>query len=645
VNETFNPFNPNRLWPQQLASAQLAVFFSENEHQLSLGFDEAPACRPTAKEDLVTRAWFAATASGTTLDRYLIDNEMVDEDTLYRAFANVLGVPFLNGPFAFPDDLDGLSLLESGHAPLLPDNGVQSYIVAPTGGHFEGLLRAKAMGIKTFEGANVSVTSPHDFKIAVRKRFGPCIAADANRRLALTAPWMSAEKIFGWWSALGIGLGIVLFFLALLAVPDVWDVMCFGLIIFPSVPSLQLKTLAIMAGNIQEPVPGILLDRDLPTYTVLVPVYREARIISRLVQRLRRIDYPRTKLDFKILVESDDFETQSALRCEKLPPNFDVIVCPPGKPRTKPRALNIGLSYAKGEYVVIYDAEDEPEPNQLRKVAAQFSIADKTVACVQARLAIDNIDDSWVSRLFALEYAGLFDGLLPGMSATRQPIPLGGTSNHFRRSTLEACFAWDAWNVTEDADLGLRLAGLGYQSIVIDSTTWEEAPVNLRAWFHQRSRWLKGWIQTALVISKPARYASQSIPRLTRFEILVISWSAVISCLFHPVLLLIPGLIFGISTEDAVRSALHLTLWSFISLFVTISGLLSITIMSIGAQRRGVSFSLNDICYLLLYSLMKTAAAWRALFDFIVAPTHWNKTEHGIARSSRLYSEHGLRRI
>jgi cellulose synthase/poly-beta-1,6-N-acetylglucosamine synthase-like glycosyltransferase len=278
-------------------------------------------------------------------------------------------------------------------------------------------------------------------------------------------------------------------------------------------------------------------------------------------------------------------------------------------------------------------------------VAAQFSIADKTVACVQARLAIDNIDDSWVSRLFALEYAGLFDGLLPGMSATRQPIPLGGTSNHFRRSTLEACFAWDAWNVTEDADLGLRLAGLGYQSIVIDSTTWEEAPVNLRAWFHQRSRWLKGWIQTALVISKPARYASQSIPRLTRFEILVISWSAVISCLFHPVLLLIPGLIFGISTEDAVRSALHLTLWSFISLFVTISGLLSITIMSIGAQRRGVSFSLNDICYLLLYSLMKTAAAWRALFDFIVAPTHWNKTEHGIARSSRLYSEHGLRRI
>jgi cellulose synthase/poly-beta-1,6-N-acetylglucosamine synthase-like glycosyltransferase len=645
VNEALNQFSPFKRWPQQLASAQDAAIFSDNEHQLSLGFDESLLHRQTMLEDLITRAWSAAAASGTTLDRYLIHNEMIDEDTLYRAFARVLELPFLNGPLSFPDDLDGLSLLRSGHGPLLSDNGVRSYIVAPTGGHFEGLLKAKALNIKIFEGANVSIATPTNFKYSVRKHFGPCIAANANRRMAITAPWLSAEKIFGWWSALTICLGLSFLLLAVIAVPDVWDAMCFALIIFPSVPSLQLKTLAIMAGSIQEPEPLAMLDGDLPTYTVLVPVYREARIISRLIQRLGRIDYPRGKLDVKILVESDDAETQLALRLQNLPPFFDVIICPPGKPRTKPRALNIGLSYAKGDFVVIYDAEDEPEPNQLRKVAAQFSIADKTVACVQARLAIDNIDDSWISRLFALEYAGLFDGLLPGMSATRQPIPLGGTSNHFRRSTLEACFAWDAWNVTEDADLGLRLAAFGYRSIVIDSTTWEEAPVNLRAWFHQRSRWLKGWIQTALVISKRARYSRKTTSWWTRFEISVISWSAVTSCLFHPILLLVPGLIFGMSAEDAVRSAVHLTLWSFISLVVTISGLLSMIVLSIGAHRRGLSLKINDISYFLLYSLMKTAAAWRALFDFIVAPTHWNKTEHGLARSSRLNSERAFKKI
>ena len=237
--------------------------------------------------------------------------------------------------------------------------------------------------------------------------------------------------------------------------------------------------------------------------------------------------------------------------------------------------------------------------------------------------------------MFALEYAGLFDGLLPGMSVTRQPIPLGGTSNHFRRATLEKCLGWDAWNVTEDADLGLRLACLGYQCIVMDSTTWEEAPIDMSAWHNQRARWLKGWMQTAFVLMRYSASQRSKISTFKRFEIAVISTSTVISALFHPLLLLIPGLMLAPSSELVIRSALHLTIWSFVGFGFAASGLLSLAIISVGAHRRGFRLRLSDLAYLFLYSLLKTLAAWRALVEFVVAPTHWHKTEHGLARSSR----------
>ena len=368
---------------------------------------------------------------------------------------------------------------------------------------------------------------------------------------------------------------------------------------------------------------------------MLVPIYREARIVPALMERLKRLDYPRAKLDIKIIVEIDDLQTQNALARETLPPFFDIIVCPSGIPRTKPRALNIGLAYAKGDYIVVYDAEDEPDPDQLRKAAATFASGDRKLGCVQARLAIDNAADGWIARMFALEYAGLFDGLLPGMSVTRQPIPLGGTSNHFRRTLLHTCLGWDAWNVTEDADLGLRLAGLGYHCVVMDSTTWEEAPVDWLAWYNQRTRWLKGWIQTAFVVARNGHRWRQSVSALKRLEISVISTSSVVSALFHPLVLVILGALLAPPTDSVFRSSVHLTLWSFITVVFVASSALSLAILVVGARHRGLTLRVRDSVGLLLYSLMKTVAAWRALFEFAVAPTHWHKTEHGLARRSR----------
>jgi cellulose synthase/poly-beta-1,6-N-acetylglucosamine synthase-like glycosyltransferase len=163
------------------------------------------------------------------------------------------------------------------------------------------------------------------------------------------------------------------------------------------------------------------------------------------------------------MLEADDHETREAVERLAPGPCYDIVVAPAGYPRTKPRALNIGLASAQGELLTVYDAEDDPDPSQLRRAAATFARARKSLACLQCPLTIDNSSDSWISGLFALEYAALFDVVNPGLARLRLPIPLGGTSNHFRVSTLRRLHGWDAWNVTEDADMGMRLARMGYE--------------------------------------------------------------------------------------------------------------------------------------------------------------------------------------
>jgi cellulose synthase/poly-beta-1,6-N-acetylglucosamine synthase-like glycosyltransferase len=207
-------------------------------------------------------------------------------------------------------------------------------------------------------------------------------------------------------------------------------------------------------------------------------------------------DYPREKLDIKIVIEEDDTDTADALASCRLAIPFEVIVAPPGGPRTKPKALNAALQFARGSFTVVFDAEDRPEADQLRKALAAFD-ADPQMVCVQARLTIDNVADSWLSRMFTAEYAGQFDVLLPGMAALRLPLPLGGSSNHFITEVLREAGAWDPFNVTEDADLGIRLGRLGHRCGVIASTTDEEAPAQFSPWLRQRTRWIKGWIRTS----------------------------------------------------------------------------------------------------------------------------------------------------
>ena len=248
-------------------------------------------------------------------------------------------------------------------------------------------------------------------------------------------------------------------------------------------------------------------DRILPIYTIIVPLHREGAVVAKLVSALRQLDYPREKLDIKLMIETDDSETHAEIAKLRLGAPFEIIAPPRSGPQTKPRALAAALPFARGSFVTVYDAEDEPEPGQLRDALAAFALGPPELACVQAKLSIDNPRDGWFSRQFAAEYAGQFDVFLPALEKMDLPIPLGGTSNHFRTEALRHAGGWDPFNVTEDADLGMRLARFGYKIGVIDSTTWEEAPVGYSQWLRQRTRWFKGW--TRLV--NQSSYVSNSI--------------------------------------------------------------------------------------------------------------------------------------
>ena len=238
---------------------------------------------------------------------------------------------------------------------------------------------------------------------------------------------------------------------------------------------------------------------DLPVYTILCPLYREAGVMTQLVNAITALDYPRSRLDVKLLLEADDTETLEAVRKFGLPPYFHLLVVPAEGQRTKPKACNYGLQLARGEYVVIFDAEDIPEPDQLKKALVVFRRSGPELGCVQAQLGYYNRLQNILTGWFSLEYAAWFDFFLPGLQAMGLPIPLGGSSNHLPSDIVREIGAWDPSNVTEDADLGMRLLRRGYRTVVLDSTTMEEANSDFVNWVRQRSRWGKGYAVSWLV--------------------------------------------------------------------------------------------------------------------------------------------------
>ena len=370
----------------------------------------------------------------------------------------------------------------------------------------------------------------------------------------------------------------------------------------------------------------------LPAISVMVPLFRESDVAGKLVGRLSRLDYPRELTDILLVIEASDHVTQNALKGARLPGWIRVVEVPNGPIQTKPRALNYALNFCRGAIIGVWDAEDRPDPDQLHTVARRFHFAPADVACLQGALDYYNPRTNWLARCFTIEYAAWFRVILPGVAHLGLVVPLGGTTLFFRRDALEQVGAWDAWNVTEDADLGVRLARRGWRTEIIDTTTDEEANCRALPWIKQRSRWLKGYAMTWGVHMRDPRalwrelgprrflgFQIQFLGSLSQYLLAPILWSFWLLSLGlpHPLREPLAGIWGG---------------YAIPALFGTfvVSELLSIGVGMWAVRGDKHRHLMYWVPSLHLYFPLGCLAGWKAIYEVVVKPFYWDKTAHGI---------------
>ncbi len=367
--------------------------------------------------------------------------------------------------------------------------------------------------------------------------------------------------------------------------------------------------------------------REWPRYVVQVPLYREPHAIPHLLSALGKLDYPKDRLTIQLLIEDDDAETKAALTKHRIAPPFTVVRIPVSYPRTKPKACNVGLAEAVGDYLVIYDAEDRPESNQLKKAVVAFSKCAPSIACIQAKLNFYNSTRNLITRCFTAEYAMWFDLCLPGLDALRAPIPLGGTSNHFRLDVLRRLKGWDEYNVTEDCDLGLRLFMGGWRTRIMESTTWEEACPRLPSWIRQRSRWVKGYVITYLVHTR--KLADQThklgIGNSLHFHLLI--GGSVISQLLAPFYWAMV-IIWLIYRPEQLGAYFPGPVFAMAAICLFVGNFCFIYSCAIACACRGFGAIVNYTPLMLVYWIVMSLAAWKGTLQLIWRPHYWEKTQH-----------------
>ncbi|NJM84560.1 MAG: glycosyltransferase, partial [Tabrizicola sp.] len=366
----------------------------------------------------------------------------------------------------------------------------------------------------------------------------------------------------------------------------------------------------------------------LPTVSLFVALYRESDIAARLVGRLARLDYPPDLLDVILAVEAEDIITREALARAELPAWMRVVIVPAGQVKTKPRALNHALDYCRGAIVGVYDAEDAPEADQIRKVVTRFHNSGPDVACLQGMLDYYNPRTNWLSRCFTIEYATWFRLILPGIARLGLAVPLGGTTLFFRRSVLVELGGWDAHNVTEDADLGIRLARHGYRTDLIDTVTDEEANCRPVHWVKQRSRWIKGYMMTWAVHMREPRVLWRQLGSWRFFGFQVMFLGTIAQFLLAPLLwtFVLIGLGLGHPMQDVLDG------WALIGLIglFAASELLNLSLGILALRKTAHRLNPLWVITMKLYFPLASLAAFKALAELATKPFYWDKTSHGI---------------
>ncbi len=509
-----------------------------------------------------------------------------------------------------------------------------------------GLVPWKQAGAATV----VATSRPEDFAALrgfLQERLGPVLmavtpaakveaAVHARRgaRLSLMAESRVAEResCRGWGRPEGLNwiifFGLVLttlLWVAPMAVGRGLVLIALGSLIL----SALLKTAAAFAAlRMVPPEVRPKAPAKLPAVSVIVALYRESDIAPRLVRRLSRLDYPRDLLDVVLAVETDDSMTREALAKANLPPWMRIVVVPEGRVKTKPRALNLALDHCRGAIVGIYDAEDAPEPDQIRKIVGRFHQSGPKVACLQGMLDYYNPRTNWLSRCFTIEYATWFRLILPGIQRLGLAVPLGGTTLFFRRAALEELGGWDAHNVTEDADLGIRLARHGYRTEIVATVTGEEANCRVVPWIKQRSRWIKGYMMTwAVHMRDPLLLWQQLGPKkFIGFQVMFLG--TILQFLLAPLMWSFWTIPFGLG-HPLAAALTHQDIVVMSTAFI-VSEAVNITLGVVALKRTSHRLSPLWVPTLGFYFPLAALAAYKGLYEALARPFYWDKTNHGI---------------
>ena len=475
----------------------------------------------------------------------------------------------------------------------------------------------------------VRLTSKHDILTALTTRYAPLLTLRSTSGLRTTAPDLSAAtKCPQWMRYLWIGTSLSIL-AALLAMPAA-AMLNLWLVFIPYFLATMLLRAVLILSAVRSGTPPPPPRIRTPVVSILVPVYREAESLPALIRALKALDYPVRALDIKILLEEDDTDTIAEARWLTAGTHIDCLVVPSSHPRTKPKAMNFALPFVRGEIVGIFDAEDAPEVDQISKAVATLEAAGEEIACAQARLSHYNPNDNLLTRCVAMEYALWFDMLLTGLSRARLPVPLGGTSLYFRTDILREIGGWDPHNVTEDADLGLRLARAGKRATVFDSTTFEEATDSAAAWIRQRSRWIKGFMLTwAVHMRDPARLA-RDLGWGPMLAINVLLLDGFLSFLLQPIILL--SALVAMMSEAPPWLGLFQVPGATILLASLFAGQALLLCGAFIAARGRFGWRMAISAPLLWpYWMMGGVAAIKALLQIATKPQFWEKTVHCVS--------------
>jgi glycosyltransferase XagB len=565
--------------------------------------------------------------------RVLLSAGFVSPAAYSSALAAWLGVPVVDWEAAFDFKASG----DVNGPGLQAHFGGRSYGVLCAEDETPDVMRLRVAELQA-HGLNVALCSRFRLDAALEAHLRVERLDHATASLFRDLPACSAAGPIWIWQVIAAAIAAGLVIGGFSVLPGATIAALSGIIAVPflCVTLLRLVALREVIGSrgkdIRRQGPIVVhMPQRLPLYTVMVPLFREARVLPGLVQSLQALAYPRAKLEILLVLEAVDTEMQAAVLAMGLPGNFRTVVVPAGAPQTKPKALNYALQFARGGYVVVYDAEDRPEPDQLLRALTAFERGPPQLGCVQAQLNIYNPRSSWLTRQFTIEYSALFDAILPALARLGLPVPLGGTSNHFRRETLIALGGWDPFNVTEDADLGFRMARRGWRTTVLASTTWEEAPATIGQWIRQRTRWLKGWMQTYLVHTRQPWRLNTELGLRGALGFHALMGALILSALVHPLfyVLVVYHVLHGelLTPSDTIAGAIF---WSIACINL---GAGYVTSMLVGAlsvwRRRRRELALSALFMPVLWLLM-SVAAYRALYQLVRDPYLWEKTEHGL---------------